>query len=117
MLAQFACARVRFGLWLWVEYGGCRIEHKIEYEDYVTATWRYWQKIRNEAGARGSFRGRPPLQVRARVLFERDGEVWLEGTATRLGFDGAIFVELHDRRVQTIGVWLRSDDVWWEGKS
>lgn len=55
--------------------------------------------------------------MRARVLFERDGEVWLEGTATRLGFDGVIFVELHDRRVQTIGVWLRSDDMWWEGKS
>ena len=31
VLAQFACARVRFGLWLWVEYGGCIIERIIEY--------------------------------------------------------------------------------------
>lgn len=36
-------------------------------------------------------------------MFERDGEVWLDGTATRLGFDGAIFVEIKDRRVQAIG--------------
>lgn len=66
-------------------------------EDYGTATWRYWQKVRNDADARGSYRDRPPVPVRARVVFERDGESWLEGTATRLGFDGAIFVELTDR--------------------
>lgn len=57
-------------------------------EEYGTATWQYWQKIPNAAGARGSFRDRPPVPVRARLVFERDGEVWLDGTATRLGFDG-----------------------------
>lgn len=87
-----------------------------ESEDYGTATWRYWQKIRNDAGARGSYQDRPPMWVSARIVFERDGEVWLDGTATRLGFDGAIFVESKDRRVQTIGVWLMPGDVWWEGK-
>ena len=86
-------------------------------EDYGTATWRYWQKICNEAGARGSYRDRPPMSVRARVVFEHDGEVWLAGKATRLGFDGAIFVELNDRRLQTIGVWLLPTDVWWDGKT
>lgn len=86
-------------------------------EDYGTATWRYWQDILNDAGARGSFRDRPPVRVRARVVFEHDGEVWLEGTATRLGFEGAIFVELSDRRCQAIGVWLIPDDVWWQGKT
>ncbi len=116
VLARVACARVRFGIWLWVEYGGCIIEHIIEYEDYGTAAWRYWQKIRNDAGARGSFQSRPPVPVRAHVMFERDGEVWLDGTAPRLGFDGAIFVEIKDRRVQAIGAWLPPDDVWWEGK-
>lgn len=84
-------------------------------EDYGTATWGYWQKIRNDAGARGTFQSRPPVRLRARVVFKRDGEVWLDGTATRLGFDGAIFVELKDRRVQTIGVWLTPGDVWWPG--
>ena len=116
VLAQFACARVWFGLWLWVEYGGYIIERMIEFEDYGTATWRYWHKIRNNAGARGSFQSRPPVPVRAHVVFERDGEVWIDGTATRLCFDGAIFIELKDRRVQAIGVWLMPDDVWWPGK-
>lgn len=115
MLARVVCNGVRFGVWLWAKYGGCTIEHMIEYDDYGTATWRYWQKIRNDVGARGSYRDRPPVAVRARVVFERDGEVWLDGTATRLGFDGAIFVELKDRRVQTIGVWLTPGDVWWPG--
>ena len=116
VLARVVCNSVRFGVWLWAKYGGCTIEHIIEYEDYGTATWRYWQKIRNDAGARGSYRDRPPVAVRARVVFERDGEVRLDGTATRLGFDGAIFVELHDRRMQTVGAWLPPDDVWWPGK-
>lgn len=85
-------------------------------DEWGTANWRYWQKIRNDAGARGSFQSRPPVPVRARVVFERAGGVWLDGTATRLGFDGAIFVELKDRRVQTIGAWLAPGDVWWPGK-
>lgn len=76
-----------------------------EFEDYGTATWRYWQKILNAASARGSYQDRPPVRVRARLEFERDGEVWLDGTATRLGFDGAIFVELNDHRCQAIGAW------------
>lgn len=92
------------------------IERMTESDDFGTATWRYWQKIRNDAGARGSYQDRPPVLVRARVVFERDGEVWLDGIATRLGFDGAIFVELKDRRLQTIGAWLPPADVRWQGK-
>ena len=85
-------------------------------ENYGTATWRYWQKILNDAGPRRTYRARPPVLVRARLLFELDGAVWIGGTATRLGFDGAIFVENTDRRCQTIGVWLSPVDVWWAGK-
>lgn len=85
-------------------------------EDYGTASWKYWQEARNALPARPSYRDRPPVPVRARVEWERDGEVWVDGTATRLGFDGAIFAELHDRRCSIIGVWLLPDDVWWEGK-
>lgn len=62
-------------------------------EGYGTATWRYWQGNKNDAGARGSFEARPPVPVRARLMFEHDGAVWVDGTATRHGFDGAIFVE------------------------
>lgn len=87
-----------------------------EFEDYGTATWRYWQEIRNATGARGSYQDRPPLLVRARIDWERDGVEGVDGVATRQGFDGAIFVELKDRRCSTLGVWLRPDDVWWPGK-
>ncbi|WP_240373011.1 hypothetical protein [Brevibacterium zhoupengii] len=86
-------------------------------EDYGTATWRYWQDIRNAVSARASFQDRPPLPVRARIEWARDGAEGIDGTATRLGFDGVIFVELKDRRCSTLGVWLSPDDVWWPGKS
>ena len=36
-------------------------------EDYGTATWRYWQKIQNDLGARGSNHNRPSVPVRARI--------------------------------------------------
>lgn len=85
-------------------------------EDYDTATWRYWQEIRNAVSARASFQDCPPLLVRARIDWERDGVEGVNGMATRLGFDGAIYVELKDRRCSTLGVWLSPDDVWWEGK-
>jgi hypothetical protein len=85
-------------------------------ENHGTASWRYWQEIRNAQRARPSFQDRPPVPVRARVEWEQDGVGWLDDTATRLGFDGAIFAELNDRRCQTIGVWLSPDNAWWVGK-
>ncbi|AZL10115.1 hypothetical protein [Brevibacterium aurantiacum] len=87
-----------------------------ESEDYGTATWRYRQEIRNAASARPSYQDRPPMPVRARIEWERDGTEGVDGMATRLGFDGAIFVELKDRRCSTLGIWLRPDDVWREGR-
>lgn len=72
-------------------------------EDWGAATWRYWQKIQNEEPARPSFRDRPYFPVRARIEWERDGEQWVDGTATRLGFDRAIYVEIRDRRCSTLG--------------
>lgn len=87
-----------------------------ESEDYGTATWRYWQEIRNAMPARASFQDRPPRSVRARIEWEHDGMEGVDGMATRQGFDGAIFVEIKDRRCSTLGVWLHPDDVWWLGK-
>lgn len=59
---------------------------------------------------------RPPLPVRARLVWETDGEERVDGRATRLDPAGAIFVELADPRCWFIGVWLHPDDVWWPGK-
>lgn len=73
-------------------------------EDYGTATWRYWQWFENDSGARGSLEARPPVPVRARLVFEHNGAVSVNGSATRLGFDRSIFVENADRRCRTTGV-------------
>lgn len=85
-------------------------------EDFGTATWRYWHEVYNAAAARSSYQDHPPAPVRARVVFDRDGEAWLDGRATRLGFDGTIFVELVDRRIQVVGAWFAPGDVWWAAK-
>ncbi len=42
--------------------------------------------------------------MRDRIVWEHDGAEELAGTATRLSFGGALFVEFHDRRCQTVGV-------------
>ncbi|MGJ5724903.1 hypothetical protein ACSBQT_11035 [Brevibacterium sp. H602] len=88
-----------------------------EYVDY-RGTWREWQKILNDQGARRGAEDRDPMAVRARVEWERDGPEWMDGEAVRIDRrDGAIFVRLHDGRCSTLGAWLTPDDLWWEGKS
>lgn len=58
------------------------------------------------------------IPVRARLVWERDGEEWKGGDALRLDVSApAIFVEFVDRRCKFTGVWLHPDDVVWEGKS
>lgn len=60
---------------------------------------------------------RTRIPVRARLVWEVDGEEWAECRASRLDVDGPeIYVEPGDRRSRTVGVWLHPDDVWWEGK-
>lgn len=75
-----------------------------------------WQNVRNSLPARDR-PARPKLPVRARLVWETDGEEWKDGQALRLDADGpAIFVELSDKRCKFTGVWLHPDDVRWEGK-
>lgn len=84
-------------------------------EDWGTATWRYWQDILNALPAR-DLPDRSPVDVRARVVWARDGEERVDVQACRLDPGVAIYVDLPDRRCNTLGVWLSPDDVWWPGK-
>lgn len=75
-----------------------------------------WQNVLNSLPARDK-PARTKIPVRARLVWERDGEEWKGGHALRLDAAGpAIFVELQDKRCKFTGVWLHPDDVWWEGK-
>lgn len=86
-----------------------------EYDD-VRGTWREWQKILNSKPPRYSM-DRPRVPVRARIIWERDGVEWVDGQALRRDpVDGAIFVEVKDRRCAIIGTWLDPADVWWQGR-
>lgn len=86
-----------------------------EPEDWGTATWRYWQEVLNRLPAR-DLPDRPAVSVRARLVWARDGVEWVDGEARRLDPGVAIYVELRDRRCNTLGVWLSPDDVWWPGR-
>lgn len=75
-----------------------------------------WQKVLNSLPARAR-PDRKKIPVRARVVWERDGEEWLDGNALRLDPGIAIFVELSGQpRCKFTGVWLDPKDVWWESK-
>ena len=71
-----------------------------------------YQRVLNALPARDRpLRSRVP--VRARVVWEDDGEEWVSGEAARLDRGVGIFVELADRRCRFTGVWLRYEDVDW----
>lgn len=60
---------------------------------------------------------RKRIPVQARIMWEHDGEEWIDGHALRLDENGpVIFVEFGDARKKFAGVWLRPDDVQWDGK-
>jgi hypothetical protein len=67
----------------------------------------HWQAITNERfprDARTIPDQRHPIPVIVRVLWERDGEEWIDGEATRWT-DHVVFVTFGDRRLSTTGVW------------
>lgn len=71
------------------------------------------QKILNQefpANAR-QLKDQPnPIKVTVRIVWEHDGEEWIEGTAIR--WDRThVLVSFGDRRNPTIGAWVRPADV------
>jgi hypothetical protein len=51
------------------------------------------------------------IRVRVRLVWERDGEEYLEGVATRWDADH-VYVEIrHENRLQGNGVWVKPSDV------
>ena len=75
-----------------------------------------YQSITNALPARFQ-RNRERIPVQARLVWENDGEEWVNGLALRLDTtDGAIFVEFQDARKRFTGAWLLPDDVVWDGK-
>lgn len=67
--------------------------------------------LRDEKGphARG-IKDRTPIPVRVRVVFEHDGEQWLDGQATRW-HGRSVRVAVHDTRLIVPGVWVDAADV------
>lgn len=83
---------------------------------HFTGSALEWQNVLNSLPARDK-PARAKIPVRARLVWEHDGEEWKDGQALRLDPTGpAVFVELQDKRCKFTGVWLHPDDVWWEGK-
>lgn len=83
---------------------------------HFTGSAPKWQNVTNSLPARDK-PTRTKIPVRARLVWEQDGEEWKDGHALRLDTAGpAIFVELQDKRCRFTGVWLHPDDVQWEGE-
>jgi hypothetical protein len=80
----------------------------------IHAHTRDWQRVSNErwpAKPRG-FRDRPGIRVRARIMWERDGEEWLPGTAVRWNARHVFVLVQESRgRLRGQGVWLAPADV------
>lgn len=72
----------------------------------------HWQEVLN-ASWPDNPRGLPqhePIDVTARIVFEGDGETWLDGTAARWVGQN-VCVEIVDPRLQVRFVWVDAGDV------
>lgn len=56
-------------------------------------------------------RHRPGIPVRVRIVWDGDGEEYVEGTATRWDADH-VYVEVRDTRLSGNGVWVKPSDVY-----
>ena len=76
-----------------------------------------WQSVLNEhCPARpGRFKDHwPGIPVRVRVVWERDGEEYLDGHAVRWDGGEHVYVRIRDTtgRLPGQGVWVKPDDVY-----
>jgi hypothetical protein len=53
----------------------------------------------------------PGIPVRVRIVWDGDGEEYVEGTATRWDADH-VYVEVRDNRLSGNGVWVKPGDVY-----
>jgi len=78
----------------------------------LAAPTKHWQRVLNERFPPHARRlaDRPePIRGQARVVWERDGEVWVPGVAIRWDRQH-VLVRLDDRRCPAAGVWLPPSD-------
>lgn len=71
-----------------------------------------WQTVLNQSWPDNPL-GLPqhqPINVTARIVFEHDGEVWLDGTASRW-VGQCVCVEINDPRLQVRYCWVDAGDV------
>lgn len=78
------------------------------YQQVLNASWPLVDKDGNPHA--NGIPDQDPRPVRARLVFERDGETVLDGLAQRWT-DTHVFVRVPDTRVQIAAVWLRLEDV------
>jgi hypothetical protein len=73
--------------------------------------WSPGQVIVNSTGAKEPRRRlEPPVPIRARIPWDRDGEEWIETVA--LGWTGQeVYLRMSDPRYQFRAVWLDAADV------
>ena len=88
---------------------GVVTQELLSWDAYATQ----WQPLRNELpipDRRAQVSCDLPVRVTARVVWEHDGVEHVDTVAW--GWTSrAVLVEMHDRRRQTIGVWLPPRDV------
>jgi hypothetical protein len=84
---------------------------RAEQQRQQTNAWSPGQKILNDTGARQpEHRLDPPVPITARIVWEDDGEEFIETVAA--GWSGQnVYVRLPDRRYRLTSVWLDAMDV------
>ncbi len=73
-----------------------------------------WRTVLNTHWPRKPTELRPRdegIEVRVRIVWEHDGEEYIEGVATRWDANH-VYVEVRDKRLQGNGVWVKPHDVY-----